>query len=66
MDIIIGGRNKIGTSRSEMEENLRKEGRSTGMTDEQLHKCKFLERKVRDYNGLKETFIDNQSIDNMK
>ena len=35
---------KIGKTRSEQEENLRKEGMRS-LTDEQLDKCKHLEKK---------------------
>lgn len=64
-NIIIKGRTKIGNTRSEQEENLRKEWGST-ITDEQLDKCKFLERKLKDNLGSKENFIKPMLLDEVK
>ena len=66
MNIIISGKSKIGISRSELEENVRKDGQTTGMTDEQLDKCKYIEKRLKDELGLRETLIDNHSIDGVK
>lgn len=63
--IVKGGereRHKLGKTRSEQEENLRKEWGST-MTDEQLDKCKFLERKRKDHDGSTKNFIPGHHID---
>ncbi|KKK98554.1 hypothetical protein LCGC14_2641560, partial [marine sediment metagenome] len=53
--IIIKGKNshdKFGKTRSEQEGNVRKEWGQT-MTDEQLDKLKFAERKIKGRNGSK-------------
>ena len=36
----------LGKTRSEQEKNLRKEGWGKSLTDEQLSKCKYLEKKT--------------------
>ena len=56
-NIIIKGKTKFGYNRSEQEANLRKEGMSS-LSEEQLDKCKYIEKKQRDIFGLKESFID--------
>lgn len=60
-NIIIRDRDfRFGKTRSEQAENLRREGWGTGgLSDEQLDKCKHLEKK-----GLK--FPLGQDIDNVK
>jgi len=68
MEIIIRGKNehqKFGKTRSEQEENLRKEWGST-ITDEQLDKLKFHERKIKEKTGLKKNFVRGQVIDRVK
>ena len=63
MQIIIRGKHDhFGKTRSEQEENMRKEWGST-LTDEQLDKCKFLEKKIKDKTGQKKNFIRGQDID---
>jgi len=52
---------RFGKRRSEQERNLRKEGMVT-ITDEQLDKCKFLERK----SGFSRSFFDQSEIDKIK
>ncbi len=52
---------RFGKKRSEQESNLRKEGMAT-MTEEQLDKCKFLEKKT----GLSRSFFDKNEIDKVK
>ena len=49
---------RYGRTRSEQERNLRKDGMTT-MSEEQLDKCKFLERKT----GFDSSFFDKQAID---
>jgi len=65
MSNIIVNRSPIGRTRSEQEENLRKEG-NRSMTDEQLDKCKYLERKAKEQLGSKENFFKPQEIDQIK
>jgi len=55
----------FGKTRSEQETNMRKEWGST-MTDEQLDKCKFMERKQKDSNGSIKNFIPSHEIDVVK
>jgi hypothetical protein len=66
--IIIRGKNrhqKLGKTRSEQEENLRKEWGST-MTDGQLDKLKYLERKTKENSGQTKNFFRGQDIDAVK
>ena len=68
MDIIIKGSNsqhRVGKTRSEHEENLRKEWGRT-MTDEQLDKLKYMERKIKEKSGQTKNFIRGQDIDKVK
>lgn len=59
---IITSKSKIGRTRSEQEENLRKEWGAT-ITDEQLDKMKFVEKKARDITGSRDNFIGAHDID---
>uniref|UniRef100_A0A6M3L7Q2 Uncharacterized protein n=1 Tax=viral metagenome TaxID=1070528 RepID=A0A6M3L7Q2_9ZZZZ len=52
---------RYGKTRSEQEKNLRREGMAT-MTEEQLDKCKHLEKK----SGWKKSFFDKSQIDEVK
>jgi len=64
--IIKGGKpDRLGKTRSEHEENLRKEWGAT-ITDEQLDKLKYLERKIKDSSGQRKNFIKGQDIDKVK
>ena len=56
---------KFGKTRSEQEENMRKEWGST-MTGEQLDKLKFLERKKKEIDGSTKNFIPAHFIDEVK
>jgi len=51
---------RLGKHRSEQEENLRKEDMRT-MTDEQLDRCKHLEKKA----GHSRSFFDAREIDTL-
>ncbi len=54
------GAHRLGRTRSEIEANMRKEWGTSGLTDEQIDKCKFLEKKAE----IKEGFIkDSKLID---
>jgi len=64
-NIIIPSNDKFGKTRSEQEENWRKEGAST-MTEEQLSKLKYLERKIKEKTGQSKNFIPGQDIDKVK
>ena len=66
MEIIIKGKHDhFGKTRSEQEKNMRKEWGCT-MTDEQLDKLKFLEKKVKYKSGSKKNFITGIDIDKVK
>ena len=64
-NIIIRKPDNYGKTRSEHEENLRKEWGHT-MTDEQLDKLKYMERKIREKTGQSKNFIPGQNIDEVK
>jgi len=63
--VIIKGKNLVGKTRSEQEENMRKEWGFT-INDEQLDKLKFLEKGVKEKFGLKKNFITGIDIDKVK
>jgi len=68
MEIIIKGKDeqhKLGKTRSEQEENMRKEWGST-MSGEQLDKCKWLEKKRKEFDGSDKNFIPSHQIDQLK
>lgn len=52
---------RYGKTRSEQEANLRKDGMQT-MTDSQLDRCKYLEKKT----GFRRSFFDKSEIDKVK
>lgn len=52
----------FGRIRSEQEKNLRKEGWGKGLTDEQLDKCKYLEKKL----GIKHGMLSQSQIDKVR
>jgi len=63
--IIKGGHDKFGKTRSEHEENLRKEWGGT-MTDEQLDKLKYIEKKKKESDGSKKNFVTGIDIDKVQ
>lgn len=66
--IIIKGKNKqhkFGKTRSEQEINMRKEWGQT-ITDEQLDKLKFHEKKIKEETGLTKNFVRGHIIDQVK
>ena len=66
MHIIIKGKHDhYGKTRSEQEGNLRKEWGRT-ISDEQLDKLKFLEKKRKALDGSKKNFITGNIIDLVK
>jgi len=67
MHIIIKDRkDRLGKSRSEIEKNLAKEGWGTSLTEEQIDKCAFLERKAKEAHGLKKSHINATIIDKVE
>jgi len=65
-NIIIQKPDSFGKTRSEQEKNLRSEGWGHTLTDEQLEKCKFLEKRVREKYGANKNFITAIDIDKVK
>lgn len=59
--ITKAGGSNYGNTRSEIEDNLRKDGLSS-LTDEQHDKCKYLEQKSQEELGGK-IFINEAQID---
>jgi hypothetical protein len=64
-NIIIKGKSNLGRTRSEQEQNLRKEWGST-ITDEQLDKIKHLEKKGKDKFGSNPNFVSAIDADDLK
>lgn len=65
MEIIIKGKTSIGKTRSEHEENLRKEWGPT-MNDEQLSQLKHIEKKAEEQTGSKENFFRLVDVDKVE
>ena len=63
--IIKGGHDKFGKTRSEHEENMRKEWGET-MTDAQLDKLKYIEKKKKEIAGSDKNFITGIDIDKVQ
>ena len=56
----VMGAHRLGKTRSEIETNMQKEWGTSALTDEQIDKCKFQEKKA----GITEGFIkDSRLID---
>ena len=61
-NIIIKGKAKFGRTRSEQEQNMRKEWGQT-MTDGQLDKLKYIEKKMKKKTGCEDNFVGAYAID---
>jgi len=64
--IIIKWKPKHGKCRSEIEKNLRKEGWGSSLTEEQIDKCAYLERKAKEKYGLTESSMRTKNIDKVE
>lgn len=64
-NIIIPKRKSIGKTRSEQEKNLNSEGWFS-LNEEQIDKCRHLEKKLKDEHGSRENFINQFFIDKVK
>ncbi len=53
---------RMGRTRSEHQENLKREGWTAGLSVEQEDKCKWLERKL----GVKDRFLKQREIDSVR
>jgi len=65
-EIIIKWKLKHGKTRSEIEQNLLKEGWGSSLTEEQLDKCSFLEKKWKDQTGAEYSRIKTKDIYKVK
>ena len=65
-NIIIKDKTSIGKTRSEQETNIRKEGWGHTLTNEQLDKCKYLERLLKEKTGAKKSFLKQHNMDLIK
>ena len=65
VEIIIRKPGSFGRSRSERESNLNQEGMFS-LTEEQIDKCKFLEKKLEEETGSKKTNLSHYHIDKVK
>lgn len=67
MYIIIKDRpHKFGKSRSEHEQNIRKDWGCKTLTDAQLDKCKWLEKQAHNKLGVNKSYFDQSQIDKVK
>jgi hypothetical protein len=57
----LGG-HRLGKCRSDIEQNLKKEWGTSSLTDEQIDKCRYLEKKTE----LKEGFMDTGVINRVR
>lgn len=64
-NIIIRKSETLGKTRSQMEVNLRSEGMYT-LTDEQLDKCKHLEKKGKEKFGSSKNFLNQKVINEVE
>jgi len=64
-NIIIKGKSSFGKTRSEQEQNLRKEWGPT-VTDEQLDKFKYMEKKAKEVLGSTQNFFNPIDADEVK
>lgn len=60
MLIIIKGRQRLGRTRSELERNLHKEWGAAALSQEQVDKCRFVEKRT----GA--SWVDSELIDKVK
>ena len=56
------GVHRLGRGRAEIETNLRKEWGASSLNEEQIDKCRYLEKKT----GLKDGFMDTGVINRVK
>lgn len=68
VEMIIKWNKTHGKKRSEIETNLRKEGWGSSITEEQIDRCKFIEKKIKETYGTDDgkTFVRTTMIDSLK
>lgn len=64
-NIIIKGKHNLGKTRSEQEENIRKEWGPT-LKDDELDKIKFLEKKTKEKSGSTRNFLHPTDADKLE
>ena len=65
VEIIIRKPGSFGKTRSEREKNLNSEGMFS-LTEEQVDKCKYAEKKIEEETGAKKTNLTHYHIDKVK
>lgn len=60
-NIIIKGKTKFGRTRTEQEQNLRKEGMHS-LSDEQFDHMKFVEKKLKNEFGSVNNFVGQEHV----
>lgn len=65
VEILIRSEHGMGKTRSQQEEQLRKEWGPT-MNDENLDKLRFMEKKTKEATGSTKNFISQADIDEVK
>ena len=65
-EIIIKWKKKHGKSRSEIESNLIKEGWGSSLTSEEMDKCAFIERKIKEKYGTEKSHVRTTLINEVK
>jgi hypothetical protein len=66
MEFIIRWKPKHGIKRSEIEKNLAKEGWGTSLTPEEIDRCEFIERKIKDKYGSDKSHVRTTDIRKVK
>jgi len=66
MDIIIKKGKPKGRTRSSIEKQLANEWGSAGLSEEQIDKCEYLEKEVKDKYGADKSFFKQHQIDKVK
>lgn len=65
-NIIIPRGDNLGRTRSKQEENMREHWGVRSMTDSQLSKLKYLEKKYEEKTGSRKNFIGLDKVDQVK
>ena len=65
-EIIIKWKSKGYKTRSELEHILRNEEWGRSLTDEQLDKCEYAEKKLKEKTGMEKRIVTNELIDTVK
>ena len=66
VDIIIKRGNPRGERRSQIEKKLRKEGWGSSLSDEEIEKCEYAEKVLKDELGVDKSFVRSRIIEKVK